>query len=146
MVSAQRILRSHRRYGVIFCCLGALALSAPALAQSNGSPPPDYKKVSTLVDLPEFVPGLGMLYVNPETLPAGPFLAYDRDGTLVSTIYMIPLDAMNDRRAFNGLTVAHSPVDHVDVNFNAGHPGLPQPHYHIVLWHVSKRRAAALGG
>ena len=47
--------------------------------------------MSTLVDLPEFMPGLGTLYVQPQTLPAGPFLAYDRDNRLASTIYMIPL-------------------------------------------------------
>ena len=29
-------------------------------------------------------------------------------------------------------------VDHVDVYFNAGHPGVEKPHAHVVLWHVSK--------
>jgi hypothetical protein len=29
---------------------------------------------------------LGTLYVDPETLPAGPFLAYDHQGKLVSTV------------------------------------------------------------
>jgi hypothetical protein len=29
-------------------------------------------------------------------------------------------------------------IDHVSLYFNAGHPGVEQPHYHIVLWHVSK--------
>ena len=37
--------------------------------------------------LPDFLPGLGTLYVNPSTLPEGPFLAYDHAGKLVSTIY-----------------------------------------------------------
>jgi len=27
-------------------------------------------------------------------------------------------------------------VDHVSIQFNAGHPGVPEPHYHIVLWNV----------
>ena len=27
-------------------------------------------------------------------------------------------------------------VDHVDVYFNAGHPGVEKPHAHVVLWHV----------
>jgi hypothetical protein len=26
----------------------------------------------------------------------------------------------------------------VSFYFNAGHPGVPVPHYHIVLWRVSK--------
>jgi hypothetical protein len=29
-------------------------------------------------------------------------------------------------------------VDHVSIDFNAGHPGVEEPHYHIVLWHVPK--------
>src|SRR2546426_3500828 len=56
-----------------------------------------YKKVSSLVPLPDFVPGLGTLYVDPATLPAGPFLAYDHQGNLVSSINMIPLKDMNAR-------------------------------------------------
>ena len=49
-------------------------------------PPPgsDYKKLSSLAQLPDYFPGLGTLYVNPTTLPAGPFLAYNRQGNLVS--------------------------------------------------------------
>jgi Hypothetical protein TTHB210 len=116
----------------------------PAQAQMHSPPPEPFKKVSTLVDLPEFVPGLGVLYVDPGTLPAGPFLAYNRAGDLVSTVYMIPLDAIDAHKAFNGLAAAKAPVDHVDVVFNAGHPGVPTPHYHIILWHVSKERASSL--
>src|SRR3546814_8079185 len=63
----------------------------------------DYKKVSTLVPLPDFLPGLGTLYVDPATLPAGPFLAYDRSGKLVSTIYMIPLEDIEAHKKFDDL-------------------------------------------
>lgn len=57
---------------------GMLAVSAgPGLAQNVGRTPPPYKKVSTLVKLPDFLPGIGTLYVDPRTLPDGPFLAYD---------------------------------------------------------------------
>ena len=103
-----------------------------------------YKKVSTLVALPAFVPGLGTLYVDPATLPAGPFLAYDHQGNLVSAIYMIPLKDMNARKAFTGLKVARERVDHVDIVFNAGHPGVAEPHYHVIVWYVSAQRAAGL--
>jgi len=121
--------------------LGILALTAaPVLAQNVSSAPPggDYKKVSTLVKLPDFLPGLGTLYVNPTTLPAGPFLAYDHRGKLVSTIYMIPLKDMQDQKEFGDLASPGGGVDHVSIYYNAGHPGVPVPHYHIVLWHVSK--------
>jgi hypothetical protein len=103
-----------------------------------------YKKVSTLVPLPDFVPGLGTLYVDPATLPAGPFLAYDHQGNLVSSIYMIPLKDMNAQKAFSGLKVARERADHVDIVFNAGHPGVAEPHYHVILWYVSPQRAAQL--
>src|SRR5437870_11542040 len=109
------------------------------------APPSNYKKVSTLVSLPDFLPGLGTLYVDPATLPAGPFLAYDREGKLVSSIYMIPLKDMDAQKAFAGLKSGQGePVDHVDVVFNAGHPGVAEPHYHIILWYASPAKAAAL--
>jgi hypothetical protein len=116
-----------------------------ALAQRKAPPGDGYKKVSTLVQLPDFLPGLGTLYADPATLPAGPFLAYDRQGNLVSSIYMIPLKDMNDQKAFTGLkTGKGEQVDHVDVVYNAGHPGVAEPHYHIILWYISAAKAAAL--
>ena len=66
----------------------AAMLSSPALSADNVQTAPPggaYKKVSELVKLPDFIPNLGQLYVDPSTLPAGPFLAYDRTGKLVST-------------------------------------------------------------
>jgi hypothetical protein len=116
--------------------------SSAALLQE----PPDgkYKKVSTLVPLPDFIPGLGTLYVDPATLPAGPFLAYDHQGQLVSSIYMIPLKDMIAQKAFTDLKIAKGVVDHVDIVFNAGHPGVAEPHYHMVVWYVSAQRAAQL--
>jgi hypothetical protein len=103
-----------------------------------------YRKVSTLVPLPDFVPGLGTLYVDPATLPAGPFLAYDHQGNLVSSIYMIPLKDLNTHKGFSGLKVAQARADHVDIVFNAGHPGVAEPHYHVIVWYVSAQRAAQL--
>jgi hypothetical protein len=126
--------------------LGLLLITPQsALAQRKAPPGDGYKKVSTLVQLPDFLPGLGTLYADPATLPAGPFLAYDRQGNLVSSIYMIPLKAMNDQKAFTSLkTGKGEQVDHVDVVYNAGHPGVAEPHYHIILWYISAAKAAAL--
>jgi hypothetical protein len=114
-----------------------------AMAQRT-APASNYKKVSTLVSLPDFVPGLGTLYVDPATLPAGPFLAYDKQGTLVSSVYMIPIKDITAHKAFDNLAVAREKVDHVDMYYNAGHPGVAEPHYHVVLWYVSPQQAAAL--
>ena len=127
--------------------LGAgLLIASPntAAAQSKAPPSGPYKKVSTLVPLPDFLPGLGTLYVDPATLPAGPFLAYDHQGQLVSSIYMIPLKDMNAQKAFTDLKAAHERVDHVEIVFNAGHPGVAEPHYHVIVWYVSAQRAAQL--
>jgi len=137
--------------------VGMFAVPDVATAQQRESPLPvasrsmlqappggNYKKVSTLVPLPDFIPGLGTLYVDPATLPAGPFLAYDHQGRLVSSIYMIPLKDMNAKKGFTDLKVGHANVDHVDIVYNAGHPGVAEPHYHIIVWYVSAQRAAEL--
>jgi outer membrane murein-binding lipoprotein Lpp len=113
--------------------------AAPDVA--TGPPPAGYVQVSKLVDLPDFVPGLGALYVQPQTLPAGPFLAYDRDNRLVSTIYMIPVADIAARKRFEDLAATGRPVQDVDLYFNPGHPGVAVPHYHFVLWHVPKATA-----
>ena len=87
--------------------------------------------------IPRFLPGLGVLYVRPETLPAGPFLAYDRRGRRVSTIYMIPVEDIANRKKFD-LAGFAGRNDHVSIYFNEGHPGVEMPHYHVVIWHVNK--------
>jgi hypothetical protein len=123
--------------GTCFALAGLIALACtPALAQETAPPGGDYKKVSELVTLPDFLPGMGQLWVDPATLPAGPFLAYDHDGNLVSTIYMLPIEDLTSGKRFDELAVPHGTVDHVDVYYNAGHPGVETPHAHVVLWHV----------
>jgi hypothetical protein len=121
-----------------------LALPQPAGAQKKAPPGGAYKQVSTLVALPDFVPGLGTLYVDPATLPTGPFLAYDHQGKLVSSIYMVPIADMDAHKAFSALKIAEERPDHVDIVFNAGHPGMAMPHYHFIVWYVSKEDAAKL--
>ena len=127
----------------VLLALAALAVAIPAAGQT-ATPTAPFQKVSDLVDLPEFLPGIGILFVDPATLPAGPFLAYDRDGMLVSTTYMLPLSALNDRQDFVGLATGDTAVDRVDVQYNAGHPGVPEPHVHVVLWHVPAEKAREL--
>jgi hypothetical protein len=82
--------------------------------------------------------------VDPATLPEGPFLAYDHQGKLVSSIYMIPISDMDAHKNFSDLKIAQERADHVDIVFNAGHPGVAVPHYHIIVWYVSKADAAKL--
>jgi hypothetical protein len=111
--------------------------SAGEAQTSLGPPPRGFKRVSDLVKIPRFLPGLGVLYVRPETLPAGPFLAYDRRGRRVSTIYMIPVEDIGNRKKFD-LAGFAGRNDHVSMYFNEGHPGVEVPHYHVVIWHVNK--------
>ena len=128
-----------RRNLIALAACGVLALStvsAAAQTVEKAPRPAPYKKVSELVKLPDFIPGMGTLYVDPKTLPAGPFLAYDHKGQLVSTIYMIPLKDMDGHKNIADLAAPGGKVDHVSIQFNAGHPGVPEPHYHIVLWNV----------
>jgi len=100
-----------------------------------------YKKVSSLVNFPSFFPGIGVLYVKPDTLPAGPFLAYDRKDRLVSTIYMIPIEDITNQKKFD-LKGLNEKNDHVTLYYNPGHPGVDMPHYHVVVWNVSKKDEA----
>jgi hypothetical protein len=100
-----------------------------------------FKKVSSLVNFPSFFPGIGALYVKPDTLPNGPFRAYDRQDRLVSTIYMIPVEDVEQKKSLNLAGVAGK-GDHVTMYFNSGHPGVEMPHYHVVVWHVSKKAEA----
>jgi hypothetical protein len=132
-----------------FAALAVATLLLAGCAQMGGgtmTAPPGgpYQKVSALVPLPDFIPGLGTLYVDPKTLPAGPFLAYDRQGNLVSSVYMIPMKDLTAHKPFEKLAAASARVDHVDLYYNAGHPGVAEPHYHVVLWYVSPEKAAAL--
>jgi hypothetical protein len=108
---------------------------------TKAPPGGDYKQVSELAPLPKFIPGLGSLYVQPNTLPAGPFLAYDRDNQLVSTVYMIPMDELQKQTKFEKLGTAGLETVSVDMYYNAGHPGVAEPHYHMVLWHVPPAQA-----
>ncbi|UFS68807.1 hypothetical protein LPW11_12955 [Geomonas sp. RF6] len=119
-----------------------LAFAVPALAAGpKDLPDKSYKKVSELVPIPDFIPGVGTLYVNPSTLPVGPFVAYNKEGKMVSTIYMVPLSDMEAHKDFTGLAVTNKPVKKVDITFNGGHPGLAAPHYHVTLWHVDPASA-----
>jgi len=128
------------RLRFLILAMAIAGFAAPALARGveKAPPPAPYKAVSTLVKLPNFLPGLGTLYVNPKTLPEGPFLAYDHKGRLVSTIYMVPLSDLDAHKKFADLPAPGGKVDHVSLYFNAGHPGVEVPHYHIILWHVNK--------
>jgi hypothetical protein len=134
-------MRKHLIAASVLAVLTSGSVEAQTSLQSLGPPPRGFKRVSDLVKIPRFLPGLGVLYVRPETLPAGPFLAYDRQGRRVSTVYMIPVEDVANRKKFD-LAGFAGRNDHVSMYFNEGHPGVEMPHYHVVIWHVNKRGEA----
>ena len=89
--------------------------------------------------LPDFIPGMGTLYVDPATLPVGPFLGYNHNGKLVNIIYMVPLKDLEAHKNFAAVGGAAKgmKVDHTAIEFNPGHPGVEEPHYHITQWLIS---------
>jgi hypothetical protein len=127
--------------------VAALVLAVPATilapsasaADITKSPPAKFKKVSTLVKLPDFIPGMGTLYVDPATLPVGPFLGYSHSGKLVNIIYMVPMKDLEAHKNFDVLGAAAKglKVDHTAIEFNPGHPGVEEPHYHVTQWLIS---------
>ena len=118
----------------------SLLIAAPAFAHDQDAvktapPSKPYVQVSDVLPLPKFIPGLGTLFVDPGTLPAGPFLAYDHDGKLSATVYMTPLEDLQNGTAYDGLDIGSHTVSGVDIYYNAGHPGVEKPHAHVVLYH-----------
>lgn len=119
--------------------------NARKIAERDG-----YKPVSELVNFPKFFPGLGIIYVKPDTLPLGPFLCFDRSDRLVATVYMVPIKDIDDHKTMDAAGFklsetagfAGAVVDHVSFYFNPGHPGVDMPHYHVVIWHVPKSEEA----
>jgi len=76
-----------RIVGIFIMCAMFALCAFPAFARNaeKAPPGPPCKRVSELVKLPDFISGIGMQYVDPKTLPEGPFLAYHHKGRLVST-------------------------------------------------------------
>lgn len=125
----------------VVALLLAPTLPAQNTAGDKANPPANFKKVSTLVRLPDWLPGLGTLYVDPASLPAGPYLGYNHDGQLVNVTYMLSSKEFDQHKDWNdlGQKIANLDlkVDHTSVNFNPGHPGLQEPHYHITQWLIT---------
>lgn len=125
--------------GLAVALPGAMLVPAARAADITKSPPANFKKISTLVKLPDFIPGMGTLYIDPSTLPVGPFLGYDRGGKLVNIIYMVPMKDLEAHKNFDALGGAAKglKVDHTAIEFNPGHPGVEEPHYHVTQWLIS---------
>ena len=129
--------------------LGALAsLATLALAQGaygeTAQPalklpaPAPYVSVAEILPLPDFIPGAGALYIDPANAPVGPWLSYGKDGNLIEILFMVPVSSMQAAENWEDLATGllselGVTIDHVDISYNGGHPGMAEPHYHIRL-------------
>ena len=120
---------------------GTAALAQDVAAPMQSPPGAPFVQFSEIVELPEFLPGLGTLFVDPATLPAGPFLGYDHDGKLSATIYMPTMEELEGGTSYNDLALGAPEVAATDTYFNAGHPGVEQPQAHVVLYHDAEAKA-----
>jgi hypothetical protein len=143
-------LGSHSRTFRAFAFGALVALGASAFplysadaatVNLKGKPPAGFVKVSDALKNPgmAFVPGLGTLYVDPKTLPAGPFLGYDKSGELVNITYMLPDVDLQKNAAWTtlGTSVSGLKVDHTEVHVSGAHPGVMERHLHVINWLIS---------
>lgn len=112
-------------------------LSQLAYAERHG-----FKKASALTTFPAFYPGLGVVTVKPDTIPLGPWRTFDRQGRLISSIYMLGDKDVGDQKRWDYVTGLPAAVNHATFYHHNGHPGFDAPHYHLVLWHVSRKDEA----
>lgn len=118
--------------------LGMTLATASAQDLSVAPPPAPYVSVSEILPLPAFIPGAGALFIDPAFAPVGPWLSYGADGRLIEVLYMIPLSGMTAAQNWDNLGTGliaelGVSIDHVDVSYNGGHPGMAEPHYHVRL-------------
>jgi hypothetical protein len=57
---------------------------------------------------------------------------------------MIPLRDLKAGTSFNTLAAAKAQADQVDIYYNNGHAGVPDPHYHSGLWYISPEQIETL--
>lgn len=128
---------------------GAAVAKPAAKSAKPAHLPAGFVKVADALKNPAmaFIPGLGTLYVDPKTLPAGPFLGYDKKGKLVDVCYMVPLKSINEHHDWNNLGLAAKglKVDHTDIYTSGAHPGVAEEHLHIVNWLIPVSEEKALG-
>src|ERR1700688_469282 len=122
--------------------LSCLVLTIPGCAYYHEPPGGQFQKLSQIAHFPDFYPGLGTLYVQPDTMPIGPYYSYDRRGRLVNTIYMVRSRMLDAYAVIKMIEGTRLPVDHVVISYTALHPGVAVRLYHITVWHVSAGDAA----
>ncbi|MBI1734825.1 MAG: BON domain-containing protein [Candidatus Rokubacteria bacterium] len=120
----------------------------PGTATTHAAASPTTESVASRVDvgthpLHERLPGLRRIEGDPVARPRGPWAAYDAAGRLVATIYTVSMPELA-QQGLEDVRPVGGAVDHVAIYPLVAHDDVPQPQYHIVLWHVSRAEAARL--
>lgn len=89
------------------------------------------------------LPGLARVEPARGRYPSAAFEAYDRAGRVVATVYTVAMRELASL-GLEDLRADGRAIDHVSIYVVPAHPDVPDPHFHIVLWHVSRKAAAAL--
>lgn len=85
----------------------------------------------------------GVARVDAAERPGAPDVAYDARGRLVATVYTVPMRELSEA-GIEDLRASGRAIDHVSIYPAPAHAEMPLPHYHVVLWHVTRPEAAAL--
>lgn len=122
--------------GLLLALAIQFGMHAAAQDFSSSPPPEPYVSASSMLPLPDFIPGAGALFIDPDNAPTGPWLSYGNDGSLVEVLFMVPVADMQSAENWDDLAAGlleelGLSVDHVDVTYNGGHPGMTEPHYHF---------------
>lgn len=125
----------------VLAALLLLPTAGPAVAAPAGdAKPAKFVKVADALKNQglAFIPGLGELWVDPATLPAGPFFGYDKAGKLVNVTYMLPTAQLDKHKAWNDLggPAKGLKINHTDVHVSGAHPGVMEKHVHVINWLV----------
>lgn len=85
----------------------------------------------------------GLVRIESDGTMRGPMAAFDQAGHRVATIYVVSMRDLA-QNGIDNLRAEGLPIDHVDIYPFLSVPDIPEPTYHVVLWHLSRAQARAL--
>jgi BON domain-containing protein len=117
-------------------------LASPAADESDHPRRVDVSG-QALEPIVELFPGFVRIEGDPVARPRGPFVAYDRNGRAVATIYAISMRELAES-GVDGLEARGRAIDHVTIHPVSASAELPDAQYDVILWHVTGSEASAL--
>jgi hypothetical protein len=102
------------------------------------------ERAAALIDWPGCWPSTRALVFEPVGDSNSEFRAYDRDARHVGTLFVMTLAERATYSSFSDILLISPPATHVDLCYHSGHERRPEPHYHLVVWHIWPERLYAL--